>query len=149
MSDVETRLSNLESEVHATRMTQAARTLDQLSVFYYVLAGVSAFFALFPIFHVVIGFMMMFAPHRSNEPSPAIIGGMFVGIGMTIILMGFAYAAFLVVAGRNLKRRTRPTLVTVAAALSCMNMPLGTALGIYTLIELNKPEVRNLFKETM
>ncbi len=147
MSNLETRLESLENQVHGASLTQAGRTLDQIGLFYYILAGISALFACFPMIHVAVGLMVMFAPARPGDPHPMAFGAMFVVLGSMFILLGWTYAFFLFLAGKNLKARTRPTLVTVMACLSCINMPFGTALGIYTLIEMNKPEVRNLFKQ--
>lgn len=145
MNELETRLESLE---HGEKVAGASRMLDHLGIFFYVLAGLTAFFAMIPILHVLIGVMFLMAPpsHHAGDPPPAFLGGMFVVIGSMCVLLGLAYSALLAIAGRNLRARTRPTLVTVAAVLSCLNMPFGTALGIITLIELNKPEVRNLFK---
>lgn len=126
------------------------RTLDSLGIFYYVLAGVSALFACIPIFHVLMGLFVMFAPARPGQEAEGVIaGGVLVAMGITFILVGWAYAAMLFFAGKYLRARTRPTFVQVAAALSCLNMPFGTVLGILTLIELNKPEVSNQFKRPM
>lgn len=146
MSNLETRIDQLEQQVQSG----ANKQLDHLGIFFYVLAGMSALFACIPILHFLLGVFIMFAPTRPGEGGEdKVVGVIFILVAGCIILLGWAYAALLFYAGRGLRTRTRPTLVTVAAALSCLNMPFGTALGVITLIEMNKPEIRNLFKRQM
>ncbi|VXB84771.1 conserved membrane hypothetical protein [Luteimonas sp. 9C] len=47
--------------------------------------------------------------------------------------------------GLHLLRHTRPGLCTTVAALLCPHVPLGTALGIATLVVLQRPDTRALF----
>jgi hypothetical protein len=55
-------------------------------------------------------------------------------------------AALLAVAGRRLKQRRSHTFCLVVAGLTCMNMPLGTVLGVFTLVVLTRPGVREAFE---
>ena len=59
--------------------------------------------------------------------------------------MGWTYAIAMAVTGKFLGAHRRHTFCMVMAALSCLFMPFGTILGIFTLIVLSKPEVRELF----
>ena len=51
-----------------------------------------------------------------------------------------------VLAGRNLARRRRYLFCQVVAGVGCMFMPFGTVLGVFTLVVLSRPAVRNLFQ---
>ena len=66
--------------------------LRLLSLFYYVRAGTTAVFSCIPIIHMVIGIFLIIMsrhlPTKPNEPSPAIIGWLFAGIGLVIITVG-------------------------------------------------------------
>ena len=43
-------------------MNQDLEHLRLLSIFHYVVAGITAFFACFPVFHLVFGLVMLLAP---------------------------------------------------------------------------------------
>jgi len=63
-----------------------------------------------------------------------------------IILSGWILAALMVRAGLKLKRRQSYTFCFVVAAIECALMPMGTILGVFTLLLLYKPEVKELFR---
>ena len=49
-------------------------------------------------------------------------------------------------AGRCISRRQKYTFCLIAAGLNCMHMPIGTILGVFTLIVLTRDSVRQLFR---
>ena len=51
----------------------------------------------------------------------------------------------MVLAGRYLARRERYTFCLVVAGVECMFMPFGTVLGVFTIIVLSRPSVKDLF----
>ncbi|MEW6279380.1 MAG: hypothetical protein AB1758_12195 [Candidatus Eremiobacterota bacterium] len=129
--------------------SRAVRDLDQLAVFFYVLAGVSAVLSLFPLIHVAMGLWFMLTPPSGPNPPPAWFGGIFVAVGLLAIAVGMTFSWFLYYSGRCIQARRRYTLIQVASALSLMNMPVGTALGVYSLILLNREDVRALFRHDL
>ncbi|MDF2817502.1 MAG: rane protein [Stenotrophomonas rhizophila] len=129
-----------------------ASHLRLLSIFHYVVAGLTALFSLFPLIHVGIGIAALSGamPIESNGGAASpdetrLFGWLFIGIGSFVILCGLTLASFMAYAGRCLARQRRHTLCLVVAALSCMCMPLGTVLGVFTLIVLLRPAVKAAF----
>lgn len=129
-----------------------ASHLRLLSIFHYVVAGLTALFSLFPLIHVGIGIAALSGamPIESNGGTASpdetrLFGWLFIGIGSILILCGLTLAAFMAYAGRCLARQQRHTLCLVVAALSCVLMPLGTVLGVFTLIVLLRPAVKVAF----
>ncbi|WP_314104701.1 hypothetical protein [uncultured Stenotrophomonas sp.] len=129
-----------------------ASHLHLLSILHYVLAGLTALFSLFPLIHVGLGVAALTGamPIESNGGTASLgetrlFGWMFIGIGSMLILCGLTLAGFMAYAGRCLARQQRHTLCLVVAALSCMLMPLGTVLGVFTLIVLLRPAVKAAF----
>ena len=61
------------------------------------------------------------------------------------IIIGWTIAVCIIIAGSNLAKRKHYTFCLVIAAISCMFMPLGTVLGIFTIIVLMRPSVKELF----
>jgi hypothetical protein len=123
--------------------------LRLLSIFHYVLGGMLAVFSCIPIIHVVLGVLMLTSPSffgggHGHQP-PAGIGVMFVVFGGGFVLFGWSVAGMMLYAGRCLSRRARHLYCLVVAAVSCLFVPIGTALGVFTIIVLNRPSVKLLF----
>lgn len=125
--------------------------LRWLSVGHYVVAGLQALFGCFPVLHLGFGLFMLFVPPAGMSkggPPPQLFGAIFVAVALAWMGAAWAMAVALFVAGRNLARRTRRTycmVVAIVAAAFCM--PLGTVLGIFTIIVLLRPEVAAAFGE--
>ena len=128
---------------------QDADHLKLLSIFHYVLAGITALMGCFPIIHIAMGAWMVSgrfpAGSPSSPPPPVEVGWLFIIIGSAITLLAWAFAACLVMAGRSISARRNWTFCFVVACIACINMPLGTALGVFTLLVLLRPSVKLLF----
>jgi hypothetical protein len=94
--------------------------LRLLSIFHYVVAGLSALFACFPIIHLTLGLFMVFAPetfhNKGDNAPPAFIGWFFVIFAAMFILIGWTFAAFIFTAGRFLAKRKHYMFCLVMAA---------------------------------
>jgi hypothetical protein len=127
-------------------MNEDLQHLKLLSIFHYVVAGISALFACFPLIHFFIGLAMAAGWFPDTDPGARVAGTFFMVIAAIFIALGFAYAVCLVIAGRSLAAQKNRTLCLVMAGLSCLFMPFGTALGIFTIIVLMRPSVQELFE---
>jgi hypothetical protein len=112
-----------------------------------------ACFACIPLIHVGIGVVIVLAsvladnhghPGTDNLP-PALLGLFFVVFGGLVVLAGWTMAALTIFAGRNLANRRRPTFCFVIACLLCVWVPMGTILGVFTIIVLSRPTVKSIF----
>ncbi len=132
-------------------MKQDLEHLKILSIFHYVVAGFAALFASFPIIHLVIGLSMLsgnlFGEEMSSEafPEARLFGLMFTLIPAVMILLGWTFAIALVFAGRYLGKQQQHTFCLVMSGINCLFMPFGTVLGVFTIIVLQRPSVRELF----
>jgi hypothetical protein len=130
-------------------MTQDEEHLRLLSIFHHVVAGLAALFALFPVFHLIIGLFFIFAPDKfagNGQPPPAFLGWFFVIFALLFITLGWIFAAFVLAAGRFLARRKHYKFCLVMAAVECLFMPFGTVLGVFTIIVLVREPVKLLFE---
>lgn len=79
-----------------------------------------------------------------GDLGPQILRIIGLSLGSFLILLG----ALRIVGGLGLLRHGEwaRILVMILAFLSLINIPLGTALGIYSIVYLMKPEMIELFK---
>lgn len=121
--------------------------LKWLSVGFYVYAGLTALFACFPFIHLFVGIAMVSGSFDDGKnPPPPFFGWFFIGIASVFILLGFALAICNFLAGKYLKQQTKYTFCFVIAVINCMFAPLGTILGIFTIIVLLRDSVKALFE---
>lgn len=127
--------------------TQDAEQLRLLSIFHYVVAGLAALFACFPLFHLFFGVAMVtgWGEFASEDPVAGVMGWFFIVFAAVFILAGWAFAACLAFAGRFLAQRRRYTYCLVMAGVACMFMPFGTVLGVLTIVVLVRDSVKELF----
>ncbi len=123
-------------------MNQDEQYLKLLSVFHYVVGGLAAFFACIPIILLSIGVAMLVG---AIDGVPGFAGVLLVMIAMVAILIGWTLAVCIIIAGRCLAKRKRYMFCLVMAAISCIFMPFGTVLGVFTIIVLMRPSVDGLF----
>jgi hypothetical protein len=124
-------------------MNQDEQYLSLLSVFHYVVGGLVAFFACIPFIHLILGIAMLVGAF--NDGPPSVVGLIFVLTAMLFITAGWTLAICIVIAGRCLAKRKHYMFCLVIAAISCTFMPFGTVLGVFTIIVLMRPSVKELF----
>lgn len=134
-----------------TPPSQDEQHLHLLSIFHYVVGGLTALFSLFPVIHLVIGLVCIIAPEKmepkggAHDPAAAFMGWFFVIIAIVFITAGWTLAGVIITAGRFLAARKHYMFCLVAAAIECIFMPFGTVLGIFTIIVLLREPVKQLF----
>lgn len=127
-------------------LNQNEQHLKLLSLFHYIVGGLTAFFSCFALIHLVLGIVMIVAPESfDSDPPPPFMGWLFALIGGSIILFGWTLAGFVIAAGRFLARRKHYLFCMVIAGIECMVMPFGTVLGVFTIVVLMQPAVKEMF----
>jgi hypothetical protein len=129
-------------------MNDDIQYLRYLTIAHYIGAAITALFACFPLIYLSI--VMTFLPELPEidgvDPFPMqLFGPMFALIGGMVVL-GWAFAALIFVAGRSLAARKRYMFCLVVAALCCASFPLGTVLGVFTILVLTRPAVKAMFQ---
>ena len=129
------------------------RLLDEehlrlLRIAYLIHGGTYAAIAFFPLIYVVMGMMFMVAlPRSPKNADPRLIGLFFVIIGVVVATAIALFAGLQLYAARCLRLRRSRALCLVAAVVACLQIPLGTALGVFTFIVLGRPSVQSLFTD--
>lgn len=126
-------------------VNQDEKNLNLLSVFHYVVGGLTALFSCMFLIHVAMGIAMLTGVFEVEDAPPRIFAWLFILFPSAFILAGWTLSGFIIAAGRRLKRRTSHTFCLVVAGVECILMPFGTVLGVFTIVVLMKDSVRELF----
>jgi ABC-type phosphate transport system permease subunit len=125
--------------------------LNLLSIFYFVTAGLK-FLGLFFIAGyclLINAFFMNPAFWRDQKQAPppgfvfAIIIGVMVMLGGLTLISGIVN----LMEGFFLRQRKHRTFSMVVAAVNCLQIPLGTVLGVFTIMVLIRPSVVQMYDE--
>ena len=132
-------------------MNQDLQHLKLLSIFHYIVGGMSAMCACFPVIYFIFGLVMIVAPASMAGPDesapPAIIGWFLAFFASCAMCMGWTLATCILLAGRFLSQRRQYMYCLVMAGIMCaLLMPYGTVLGVFTIIVLIRPSVKSLFE---
>lgn len=130
-------------------MNKDAENLSLLGTFHYVVAAFAAIMAMIPLIHLTIGtalLLVSFINPKSMFPL-TFVGGVFVLVASFLILLGLTFAACLFLAGRFLRERRHYYYCLTVAGVSCVFFPYGTVLGVFTLVNLTKKEVKEMFND--
>src|SRR4029077_18158881 len=93
-----------------------------------------------------VGWFLLHAPPPKNgEPPPAFVGYIFMAFGAGFFLLGQTFAVCIFAAGRCIDSHTRYWFVFVMACFECAFFPFGTVLGVFTIVVLSRPAVKQLF----
>jgi hypothetical protein len=130
--------------------------LRVLSVLYFVYGGLAGLFCLAGLAVIAVSFIAaaaglaaVAAQGQAGLPwallGPAIGGTFMLFVGGIFVVVGGTLAAVRILAGFALRQHRQRTLCLVVAVLTSMSVPLGSLLGVATLLVLLRPGVENLF----
>lgn len=128
--------------------TRDGEHLRLLSIFHYIAGGLLAFMGCFALIYMVVGVVFVLGKIPSTNkgpPPPPAVGAIFIFIGLFGLLMSWGIATCLFLSGRFMANRRNMTFSIVIAAISCLQIPFGTILGVFTLIVLTRPSVKALY----
>ncbi len=127
-------------------MSDDEKNLNLLAVFHYIIGGMTGFIFLFPLLHVFAGIAIVTNSYdQSDVLVPYVFGWVLIIIGMSFCLLGWSLAIALLTAADRLRQRKSHRFCFVVACVECIMMPLGTVLGVFTILLLSKDSVKALF----
>lgn len=130
--------------------------LSLLAVFHWVFAGLSLLSLLFLVVHYLVMRGMMSNPdfweQGQNSPggAPFNPADFFAWFQLFYLFAGIALLAQVVLnilSAVYLRRSRHRRFSQVVAGLDCLSMPLGTILGVFTLIVLGRDSVRRRYAD--
>jgi hypothetical protein len=126
-----------------------AEHLTLLSVAYYVVAVLALVWAVFPLVHLGFGTWVVRQPETFGLPTTGqtrLVGWLFITFASAWLILSLTVATTMLLVGRSLARRRRYVFCLVAAGVSAaLCLPLGTILGILTIVVLVRPSVKEAF----
>ena len=126
-----------------------ASQLRTLSILYYVFAALNLLPLLIGVAYAALGIGLLsgMAPAGRATPEEQTTSAMILlGLALALLLVAIIGGTLTVMTARRLRQRRGFTLCIVVAAIACMQIPLGTLLGVFTLIVLNRPSVKAMFE---
>jgi hypothetical protein len=129
--------------------------LKLLSLGYMISASTTAFFSIFGLMYAVMGIVISKFPSRQAEGTtatqapPAFVGWFLIGIGTGIFLFMVILAAAKLRTAFCIKHRKSRTFCMIVAGFSCLAIPYGTALGVFSFVVLGRDSVARMFKPSV
>lgn len=131
--------------------TMDADHLNLLSIFHFVGAGLGLLGMMFLVLHFTLFHTFMDNPamwqNQRQAPPPAQFFAIFK---VFYLVFGMWFAASFVLnlfSGFFLRGRTHRTFSLVVGAVNCLHVPLGTVLGVFTIVVLMRESVRGIYEE--
>lgn len=129
--------------------SQEINQLRTLAVFHFVWAGLTLSLGIVAViiyFAFGVGMIAGFAMFTfENQMVLGIVGVVFIVVSIMASLAVGISAVLNLLTGIFLLKRKHRVFCIVTDAINCMNMPLGTALGISGIVILLNPDVKVLF----
>jgi len=125
--------------------------LRLLAIFHFIAAGFALLAILFlwghyTLMHMFMSNPKMWTPRTQQGPDPAEFFAMFRWIYAFIALWLVASGALNLISAFCLRARKCRTFSIVVACINCLYMPLGTILGVFTILVLARDTVREVYE---
>lgn len=122
--------------------------LNTYRILYLVKGILTLVFSLFFVAYAFFGLYFMDIFEESiDDDAPFNPGNFLAIIGTVGFVITVIFGILTIMASNNIKNRKGYTFIFVVAIINCLTGILGILLGVFSLIELSKPEVKELFEE--
>lgn len=128
-------------------MSENKNNLDLFKTLFLVKGILTLCFSLFFLAYASIGatFMKLAVFPTQEEQLPFDPSIIFIIIGSIGFVFTITLGILTLLTSKFIRLRKKYNYIFVLAILNCFTGILGILLGIFTIIELNKPEVKELF----
>ncbi|MGB5981714.1 MAG: hypothetical protein WBG46_06185 [Nonlabens sp.] len=124
-----------------------SNNLNTLAILHLVKAILTFLFSLFFVLYMFMGkFIGDMAEVNSEMNSEFNISAIFVIIGTVGMLFCILFGVLNLLSYSYLSKKKNYNFIFAVSIINCLTGILGILLGVFTLIEINKPEVKSLFK---
>lgn len=111
----------------------------------YIIKGILILaFSLIPLFYIFLG-VYIFNENDMPQENSQLGGAIVMFIGIALFLFFLAMGILTLLAAKYLGEQRNYDFIFVIAIINCLTGILGIILGIFTILELNKAQVKRLF----
>ena len=111
----------------------------------YIIKGILILaFSLIPLFYIFLG-VYIFNENDTTQENSQLGGAIVMFIGIALFLFFLAMGILTLLAAKYLGEQRNYDFIFVIAIINCLTGILGIILGIFTILELNKAQVKRLF----
>lgn len=129
-------------------MTQPSHNLHTFKILFLIKGIFTLLIALFPLLYVCMG-LFFFNTNSFHDPEEMnVVGSVFIVMGSVLFIFLLTMGVVTILAGKYIGERRRYDFIFIVAIINCLTGILGILLGIFTIIELSKPQVKELFGKT-
>ena len=124
--------------------------VDLLGLFFLISGGLQVCVALFMgVMYGLIGTGIGVAGVMEGEGEAMVVGGSVFSVGICIAVFVLVFAVPTLMTGRALRKQKRWARIAalVLGALGILNVPIGTALGVYAFVVLLDKEIDSVLTE--
>lgn len=130
-------------------MNQDESQLNSLALAHYIVGAIGILASCLPLIHVFFGALFIwggcgFLTETTNAPSPIISWIVFV-MGIVWFVFAQIVSVMVIYSGSCLKSHKRYLYSFVTACCACTFFPLGTVLGVLTVMVLSRSTVKELY----
>jgi hypothetical protein len=127
-----------------------AEHLNLLSIFHFVGVGLAGLGVLFILLHYTM-LQAVFSndklwQNQNQEPLPAEFFAIFKWLYVVFAVWFVGSGILNLLAGLFIRARKHRTFCLIVSGVNCMHFPLGTTLGVFTMIVLLRDSVRELYE---
>ncbi|SDR66400.1 hypothetical protein [Christiangramia echinicola] len=125
-------------------MTSEDHNLRIFKILYIIKGILTLVFSIIPLLYIFFG-IYLFQFHDKHDDDSTIGGAIVMTIGIVLFLFFVAMGILTLLTAKYLGEKRNYDFVFVMAIINCLTGILGIILGIFTIIELNKTNVKRLF----
>ena len=125
-------------------MNSEDHNLRIFKILYLIKGIITLAFSILPLLYIFLG-LFIFQKEELPEEHHQVGGALIMFIGIIIFLFLLVLGILTLLTAKYLGEKRNYDFIFVMAILNCLTGILGIILGIFTIIELNKPVVKRLF----
>ncbi len=125
-------------------MQQEEHNLRIFKILYIIKGILILVFSLIPLFYIFLG-VYIFNENEMTEENSQIGGAIVMFIGIALFIFFLAMGILTLLTAKYLGERKNYDFIFVIAIINCLTGILGIILGVFTILELNKAQVKRLF----
>ncbi|QYA26955.1 hypothetical protein G3I01_16120 [Gramella sp. MT6] len=125
-------------------MDQEEHNLRIFKILYIIKGIFILVFSLIPLFYIFLG-VYIFNENEMAEENSQLGGEIVMFIGIALFLFFLVMGILTLLTAKYLGEKRNYDFIFVMAIINCLTGILGIILGVFTILELNKAQVKRLF----